>query len=496
VFINAFLAKNSINSPASITQSSGNRSSSATSRFYSDFFTEFEKPTDNLEMDGSSKSTSMEISDDGDKKKPAKRKATTDQDGFVLPSRVTRPRQAKSRVLANNSIDTSNRFESLSDDETDPDGYDTDGSSQPPPNPLKKTAKIITKPPKPIYVSSSSFAGVKNSLTSLNLSKTPDFKIVGKQIKVLAHTKDDKQKIQEKMTQTKQAHYTFTEPEDRHLQYVLYGHYNNDVEELKEELIAALIPASKVIKVNRSIDNPIFLISFEKSSGISLRTLQNQHSKLNSLIVRWAKFQPNQRRPTQCHRCQRFGHSANNCALPFRCVKCLSTHEPGQCARTTRDGNPSCVNCGTEGHASNSTTCPAYKKHVEIITAKKHKVIRDRQPREFPATRHEWIQHPAPTVASQPAQSTSQSQPVNRNNREYRPTPPSHVNRPNPVSSNPFSQLREIQAEFAAIPGIQESIARFARLVHELKYAQSESERTFVFLKYCDEKSLQSNSQP
>lgn len=32
---------------------------------------------------------------------------------------------------------------------------------------------------------------------------------------------------------------------------------------------------------------------------------------------------------TQCRRCQRFNHSASNCTLPYRCVKCISTHEPG-----------------------------------------------------------------------------------------------------------------------------------------------------------------------
>jgi hypothetical protein len=330
-------------------------------------------------------------------------------------------------------------------------------------------------------------------LASLNLAKTPDFKMVGKQIKVLAHSKEDKQLIVEKMSQTKQLHYTFTEPEDRHLQFVLYGHHVNDDKELLEELITFKIPAQKVTKINRSTDSPVFLVSFEKKTDISLRTLQNQHSKINHLIVRWVKFQPRQRRPTQCHRCQRFGHSSNNCGLAFRCVKCLDAHEPGQCARTTREGVPSCVNCGIEGHASNSTTCPAYKKHVENIAAKKQKDIRVNQPREFPATRHNW--NNAPAVASQPAPSTSQSQPVNRNNREYRSLLTSHVNRPDPALSNPFSQLSEIQADFAAIPDIDQTIALFASLVAELKSARNQNERLTALIKYCGNKSLQAVSQ-
>jgi hypothetical protein len=444
-------------------------------------------------MADSSQDTPMEINEETNKKS-AKRKATQDPEGFIHPGRVTRRRSAI-KALEKNGIDTRNQFDKLTDDESDLESLASEAHPHPSIKPPPKTAKLTSKPPKPIYVTSASFAGVKNSLTSLSLTKTPDFKIVGKQIKVLAHSKEDKKKIQEKMMEAQQAHYTFTEPEDRHLQFVLYGHHVNDVKELLDELITAKIPALKVTKINRSTDSPVFLVSFEKKTDISLRTLQNAHSKINNLIVRWAKFQPKQRRPTQCHRCQRFGHSANNCGLAFRCVKCLDAHEPGQCARISREGLPSCVNCGTEGHASNSTTCPAYKKHVENIAAKKQKDIRVRQPREFPATRYNWILNNAPAVASQPSPSTSQSQPVNRNNSEYRPLLASHVNRPDPVLSNPFSQLSEIQADFAAIPDIEQTIALFASLVAELKSARSQNERLTALIKYCGNKSLQFASQ-
>jgi hypothetical protein len=495
VFFNALLATNSIIRSPTTPSSLGNQSSSATSRFHSDIITEFENLIDDHKMADSSQETPMEGVNDTEQKSK-KRKATTDADGFIHPARMTRRRSATIMALKKNGIDTTNQFDKLTDDESDMESLASEAPSLPSIKPPPKTTKLTSKPPKPIYVSSTSFAGVKNSLASLSLTKTPDYKIVGKQIKVLAHSKQDKQLIQEKLAQTKQLHYTFTEPEDRHLQYVMYGHHVNDSEVLKQELVSANIPVSRVGKINRSTDSPVFLISFEKQSQISLRTLQNNHGKINHLIVRWAKFQPRQRRPTQCHRCQRFGHSSNNCGLAFRCVKCLDAHEPGQCARISREGLPSCVNCGTEGHASNSTTCPAYKKHVENIAAKKQKDIRVRQPREFPATRYDWNQHAAPTVASQPAPSTSQPQTVNRNISEYHPSFASHVSRPLPESSNPLSQLREIQAEFAAIPDIQETIALFASLVTELKSARSQSERLTVLIKYCDNKSLQSASQP
>jgi hypothetical protein len=269
VFFNATVAANNIDTTPTTSPNLGKWSSSAISRFQGDLFTEFEKPTDNLKMAESSQSTSMEVTDETIKKNN-KRKSSTDEDGFIHPGRVTRQRHAKFKVLANNGIITNNEYEKLSDNESELDDHVSEVPSQSSYKPPRKFSESTPKPPKPIYVSSSSFVGAKNLLTSLNLSKIPDFKIVGKQIKVLAHTKDDKKKIQEKMTQSKQHHYTFTEPEDRHLQFVLYGHYANDVTELKEELVAAKIPATKVTKVNHSLRNPVFLISFEKTSEISL----------------------------------------------------------------------------------------------------------------------------------------------------------------------------------------------------------------------------------
>jgi hypothetical protein len=448
---------------------------------------------DNLENSQTINSIAMETEDS--KKKSGKRKATQDPEGFIHSRRATRRRSAATKALENNGIETRNQFDKLTDDESDLESHASEVPHLPSIKPPSKTAKLTSKPPKPIYVASTSFAGVKNSLALLSLSKSPDFKIVGKQIKVLPHTKEDKKKIQEKMKEAQQAHYTFTEPEDRHLQFILYGHHITDIGELKQELILANIPVSRVTKINRSTDNPVFLVSFEKKTDISLRSLQSAHSRINNLIVRWAKFQQRQRRPTQCHRCQRFGHSANNCGLAFRCVKCLEAHEPGQCARTTREGVPSCVNCGTEGHASNSPTYPALKKHIDSIAAKKRKDARSHQPREFPATRYDWNQHNAPAVASQPSQSTSHPHHVNRTSSEYRPSFTSRVSRPLLEPSNPLSQLREIQADFAAIPNIDQTIAHFARLVADLKSARNEGERLIILMEYCGNESLQSASR-
>lgn len=69
----------------------------------------------------------------------------------------------------------------------------------------------------------------------------------------------------------------------------------------------------------------------------------------------------------QCRRCQRFNHSASNCSLPYRCVKCTNTHEPGQCPSTTMKNKfkPKCVNCNGNHTANDAANCEVFKKVIE-----------------------------------------------------------------------------------------------------------------------------------
>lgn len=76
---------------------------------------------------------------------------------------------------------------------------------------------------------------------------------------------------------------------------------------------------------------------------------------------------------TQCRRCQRFNHSASNCTLPFRCVKCTNDHKPGECPLDASDNKtkPTCVNCKGEHTANNARICAAFKRQLEIKEQKK-----------------------------------------------------------------------------------------------------------------------------
>ncbi|CAH2075519.1 unnamed protein product, partial [Iphiclides podalirius] len=60
----------------------------------------------------------------------------------------------------------------------------------------------------------------------------------------------------------------------------------------------------------------------------------------------------------QCHNCQHFGHTANNCFAHPRCVKCTGDHGTTECTRPKDCADPpDCVNCHTTGHPASYRGC-------------------------------------------------------------------------------------------------------------------------------------------
>lgn len=116
---------------------------------------------------------------------------------------------------------------------------------------------------------------------------------------------------------------------------------------------------------------------------------------------------------TQCRRCQRFNHSASNCTLPFRCVKCTNTHEPGKCPLDSNDNKtkPSCVNCKGEHTANNARLCPVFKRQLEIkeSKAKQNKKTKESATRSI-HTHKSKHQHNDQTYANVTSNTTQQRQ--------------------------------------------------------------------------------------
>lgn len=108
----------------------------------------------------------------------------------------------------------------------------------------------------------------------------------------------------------------------------------------------------------------------------------------------------NRRNVVQCYNCQRFGHVAINCNMPYRCVKCSGDHGPGKCVIPPRDQNTvevistdrvtgqairtigfpvKCANCGVEGHTASAKECPKRQELLRKIAARKDSKVNDRK---------------------------------------------------------------------------------------------------------------------
>ncbi|GFX25604.1 nucleic-acid-binding protein from transposon X-element [Trichonephila clavipes] len=67
------------------------------------------------------------------------------------------------------------------------------------------------------------------------------------------------------------------------------------------------------------------------------------------------------KRVTQCYSCNRFHHTAENCHITPRCLKCGDAHQTREC-EIERDEKPYCINCETYGHMANYSDCPKFPK--------------------------------------------------------------------------------------------------------------------------------------
>ncbi|GFT72128.1 DUF5641 domain-containing protein [Trichonephila clavipes] len=67
---------------------------------------------------------------------------------------------------------------------------------------------------------------------------------------------------------------------------------------------------------------------------------------------------------TECFKCNLFIHTADNCYLTPRCIKCGNDHQTREC-QIKRVDSPFCINCQIYGHMANYSKCPLYPKPRE-----------------------------------------------------------------------------------------------------------------------------------
>lgn len=182
--------------------------------------------------------------------------------------------------------------------------------------------------------------------------------------------------------------YTFTPKKEKTISVILKGiDHSYDPQIIFDELNALnieeikfqkVIPFKTKRSVRENIALPMFIVQLE--AGSKVQKLQ----KINRLchhVIKWEKFKSNE--TIQCKRCQRLGHTASNCNLRYRCVKCSEPHMPGKCHITPDNISDRsklyCANCNSHGHPASYRGCPVILELKRKMLEKKNEIKEKRE---------------------------------------------------------------------------------------------------------------------
>lgn len=198
---------------------------------------------------------------------------------------------------------------------------------------------------------------------------------------------EDFHRIKTYLQKAKAKFYTFTPKAQKTQTYLLKG-LDSEVtlDEIFEELTKQETDTLQFVKVSKfatkrsteqGISLPIFMVQVSPNSNIN--EVKNIKRLLHRCIY-WERL----RRPEipQCRNCQGYFHSAANCFLPTKCVKCNLQHEKGNCQQISNEDDKSklyCVVCKKYGHPASYKGCEVYKQLQNRLTSKKKQIVEAKQ---------------------------------------------------------------------------------------------------------------------
>jgi hypothetical protein len=328
----------------------------------------------------------------------------------------------------NNIILDTNPYSILSDDET--------SVSKQQNNPTMHVSNQKNSRLPPIVIRGQNLLTITNLVKEKNIVNY-NFKLISIGVKIFIQNKDEFAGFQKTLTDLNWQFFSFQPEDERVVKYVLYGLDAIDPEELNKELIRNQLNPVYIkpmtLKTQRFVSETLYLVSFKKGDT-NLNELRKTRA-LFHIIVRWEQYSPKSDRPpppTQCRRCQMFGHGARNCHMNPRCIRCGENHPSKECIYNTSsdaaskipDDRVKCANCGG-AHTASFSECPErarYEAVVEKIRSRQagKSIPQSRKPapimssgQQFPSLQH----HAASRQAQQQAsQRTSSSQNTNNTN--------------------------------------------------------------------------------
>lgn len=235
---------------------------------------------------------------------------------------------------------------------------------------IGNTKEEETKPPKPepIFVTGvNNIAQLKEILNKITTNEEYTIATLrsGHIVKIMPASTDSYKTIRQHFILENVAHYTYQLKSERAFRVVLRGiHPSEDISNIKMEIEKLGHDVRQVVKVLHRVSKeplPMFYVDLEPKFN------NKDIYKTKQLNYMRVTFEPPYKKKEilQCKRCQRFGHTKNQCFRPFRCVKCGEDHSTVSCTKSPNT-DATCANCN-EKHPASYKGCSKYKQYRDQI---------------------------------------------------------------------------------------------------------------------------------
>ena len=225
----------------------------------------------------------------------------------------------------------------------------------------------------PIYVLDERLDAVKDALES-NKQIRYAIKNGSKAFRIVPKSLDSREKIFDLLKSLKIGYFTFTEKTKRPRTFVLRG----IPVQINTEVVLTLIKKLALSEVD--VFNVERLTApYSRQNGVPSNLLKlsaiingniNMLTSVKEIDHFWVNISPfsSPRSVVQCFRCQRIGHSATNCNMDRRCVKCSRNHGKDDCIATPFNGRQhlKCALC-SGNHCANAQICLVQQAEIAKI---------------------------------------------------------------------------------------------------------------------------------
>lgn len=301
----------------------------------------------------SSSMSNPNISNDGNCVDTVSHEKQNDEQSITQPPPWQRAPYKKRKICSTSPppviTPTNNRFSDLPVDETE----DT----------ITGMPKPVNKPPKIIV------NGIEDVKELIKLSTTVvepssvKFKIINKNLlHIFVDTAENYKKIISLYRENGVLGHTFSLKETRCYRIVIKNLHHSTPHDAIIEAIenTGNKVRGEIVNARRGpekIPTSTFFVNIEPcSNNKEVKNIQYiYHQRVKIEDPRKSKF------IVQCHRCQQYGHTKNNCMRPYRCVKCGEGHKTSDCRKKDRNTPATCALCSCD-HPANYKGCTVYKE--------------------------------------------------------------------------------------------------------------------------------------